>query len=111
MRQVIYRPDRFVVHRGESEIHVDRILPSDDYTIFAKNVHGRSRVYLDPDQALRLAAYILATHPEAAGSEDFEGIAFAPATASCEKGPAPDFMVVPPVHGPESIPDTEEDKL
>ena len=101
MRQVIYRPDKFIVHRGESEIHVEQVLPSDDYTIFAKDVHGRSRIFLNSDQALRLAAYILATHPEAAGSEDFEGVAFAPATASCADLPTPEFVVVPPVAGAE----------
>lgn len=101
MRQVIYRPDRFIVQNGESEIRVDRVLPSDDYTLFAKDVHGASRVFLDPDQALRLAAYILSTHPEAAAAEDFEGIAFAPATASCADLPTPEFVVVPPVAGAE----------
>lgn len=105
MRQVIYRPDRFIVHNGESEIRVDRVLPSDDYTLFAKDVHGKSRVFLDPDQALRLAAYILATHPEAADSadsEDFEGLEFAPSTASCGVAPVPTFTV-----RPSTLPRTE----
>lgn len=102
MRQVIYRPDRFIVHNGESEIRVNRVLPSDDYTLFAKDVHGKSRVFLDPDQALRLAAYILATHPEAADSEDFEGLEFAPSTASCGAEPVPTYTV-----RPSTLPRTE----
>ena len=95
MRQVIYRPDKYVVRNGVSEIRIDKALLSEDHTLFAKDVHGSCRVYLTSDQALRLVAYILATHPEAVGSEDFEGLEFAPSTASCGTAPVPKFTVRP----------------
>lgn len=98
MRQVIYRPDRFSANlRHEETLEVRRLPNSEPYTISAYDA-GDGTLYnahLSQDQALRLAAYILATHPEAAGRDDFEGIAFAPTTASCEELPRPDFVVLP----------------
>lgn len=102
MRQVIYRPDRYVAETESSRLVVACDPKTSTYAVYPEDEETTmGRLPLDGDQALRLAAYILATHSEAAGSEDFEGVAFAPATASCADLPTPEFVVVPPVAGAE----------
>lgn len=100
MRQVIYRPDRYVAETESSRLVVACDPKTSTYAVYPEDEETTmGRLPLDGDQALRLAAYILATHSEAAGGENFEGLAFAPSTTSCEELPHPDFVVVPPVDG------------
>ena len=101
MRQVIYRPDKYFAETPHMGLTLGSVSADGGYTVLVDQKFGGFITSLTSDQALRLAGYILATHPEAAGSEDFEGLAFAPATASCEELPHPDFVVVPPVDGTE----------
>ncbi|MBZ6375743.1 MAG: hypothetical protein LBE67_12280 [Kocuria palustris] len=108
MRQVIYHPDRFIGSSASGELNVGRLSTYGTYPVIARSGMVSCSTALDKDQALRLAAYILSTHPETAVGADFEGLEFAPSTASCGTAPVPTFTVRPSTL-PRSLSASDED--